>query len=69
MTGEISRSQVIFSYKEKPGPDGKARETSGQFVLNILRDGILSRTASRMQGTFSGTAAATTGTAIATKLN
>ncbi|HEY6342020.1 MAG TPA: hypothetical protein VIY49_11045 [Bryobacteraceae bacterium] len=69
MTGEISGSQVIFSYREKPGPDGKARETSGQFVLDIIRHGILNRTASRMQGTFSGTAAATTGTAVATKLN
>ena len=54
-----------MTYDEKPGPDGRARETSGQFTLNVIRAGILSRRAARMDGAFTGTAAAMTGTVTA----
>ena len=38
----------------------------GELTLKIFRAGMLSRQASRMQGSFSATAAATTGSAVAT---
>lgn len=66
-TGDIAGDVVTARYVLKPGTDGAARETRGQFVWKIIRGGILSRQAIRLEGTFTGTAASTSGVALAVR--
>ena len=65
LKGTVSGDVVTMSYVQTAGPDGASRQTDGEFRLKILRAGMLSRQASRMEGSFSGTAASTTGNAVA----
>ena len=65
VSGEVAGGNVILKYTEKPGPDKAARPTSGEFRLKTVGSGLLSRHVARMEGSFWGTAAATSGTAVA----
>jgi hypothetical protein len=67
VTGEVSGEEAILRYDQKPGPDGAARETSGGFTLKTVRSGFLRRQVDRLEGTFSGDAAATSGTAVSVR--
>lgn len=65
LTGSVSGGVVTIGFIQKAGPDGAARPTNGDLSLRIVRAGRLSQKVSRMEGNFSSTAAATTGTAVA----
>lgn len=65
LKGTISGDAVTLSYVQTAGPDHAARQSDGELTLKVVRAGMVSRQASRMSGTFSATAAATTGTAAA----
>jgi hypothetical protein len=65
VSGPISGTALTLDYKEKAGPDGAARETTGQLDLTIHRAGLLSRTAASLSGKFNGTAAESSGTITA----
>jgi hypothetical protein len=67
--GQLSGNSVILNFKQEPAPDGRARETIGQFTLNLDRPWFLSRQVSDMRGTFSGTAADWRGTVVAVRAN
>jgi len=65
LKGTVSGDDVTMTYVQTAGPDRASRQTDGEFTLKVLRAGMLTRQASRMEGSFSGTAASTTGTAVA----
>jgi len=65
LKGAVSGDVVTMSYVQTAGPDRASRQTEGEFKLKVLRAGALSRQASRMEGSFAGTAASSTGTAVA----
>jgi hypothetical protein len=65
VTGDVSSGDVILKYVEKPGPNGAARTTTGEFSLKTIRSGMFSRQVARLEGSFWGTAAATSGTVVA----
>jgi hypothetical protein len=66
LKGSVSGGVVAITFIQKAGPDGAARQTTGDLNLKILRAGKLSHRVSRLDGSFSSTAASTTGTALAT---
>jgi hypothetical protein len=65
LKGSISGSVVTIDFIQRAGRDGAARQTDGDLSLKIVRAGRLSRQVSRLEGSFSSTAASTTGTALA----
>jgi hypothetical protein len=65
LKGSVSGGLVAIDFIQKAGPDGAARQTNGELNLKILRAGRLSKHASRLEGSFSSTAASTSGTALA----
>ncbi|HTT61227.1 MAG TPA: hypothetical protein VMG35_05280 [Bryobacteraceae bacterium] len=64
LRGTVSGDVVTMEYGES---NGDSRQTVGEFTLKIRREGKLSRQTSRMEGSFSGTAASTSGTAVAVR--
>lgn len=66
LKGSVSGGVVAIDFIQKAGPDGAARQTNGNLNLKIFRAGRLSQHVARLEGSFSSTAASTTGTAVAT---
>jgi hypothetical protein len=65
VSGSVSGGRVSLQYTQTAGADGASRKTDGMFDFKVIRSGIFSRQAARMEGTFSGTAASTSGDAVA----
>ena len=65
LKGVVSGNAVTINYVQSAQPHGASRQTDGEFTLKILRAGMLSRQVSRMEGSFSAIAAASTGSAVA----
>jgi hypothetical protein len=65
LKGTVAGGVVTMSYVQTAGPDRAARQSDGELTLQVVRAGMLSRQAARLEGSFSGTAAATTGKAVA----
>jgi hypothetical protein len=66
VSGQLSGDDLNLEFQEKAGPDGAARPTMGEFSFKVVRSGVFNRQVGRLEGTFSGTAAAGSGTAVAT---
>jgi hypothetical protein len=65
LRGQISGTDVMLEYTEKPAHQGSGHETLGELSLNVIRPGVLTRRISRMEGTFSATEASTSGKSVA----
>jgi hypothetical protein len=65
--GEISGGSFSAQYTLKPGSNRFARETMGSFQWRIVRAGVLSMTAARLEGTFSAQVADSSGKAVAVR--
>jgi hypothetical protein len=65
LRGTVSGDVATLSFVQTAGRDGAARQTDGELTLKVRRAGILGRQASLLEGSFSGTAASTTGSAVA----